>query len=71
MNIKIAKANANAIIPENFYSGDAGVDLCASEKGSIKSGETKIITYKIPAPIHLNLAISVILSSISLILLDI
>jgi dUTP pyrophosphatase len=43
MIVKIAAVNNNAVIPENFYDGDAGFDLCSVESGSINAGETKIV----------------------------
>jgi dUTP pyrophosphatase len=43
MELKIAKLNNEAIIPKNFYEGDAGFDLCSVENGEIKEGETKIV----------------------------
>lgn len=41
--IKISKLTEEAVVPKNFYKGDAGFDLCSVENGSIKSGETKIV----------------------------
>ncbi len=43
MIIKVAKVNPYAIVPENFYEGDAGFDLCAAESGFVYSKETKVV----------------------------
>lgn len=43
MIVKIAKVNEEAFIPENFYEGDAGFDLCSVDSGAIYAGETKVV----------------------------